>query len=391
MVNRQLLSVSIKHSSFLACILLTKTYCLSTEGDCDSRITIFRIMKRERNFSIYVQHFLFWILYWIIISLSAGLYDYDFSTIFLFTLSTLPLTIVTVYLFVYKILDPYYTKDRLRFILLSIVLLLCFVFTKRISVQYIQFPLLYAGGDYTFTFFDPYRLVTYALQIFTITGVFIGVKFYNEYRLEKVKVRTLKEEKRNIELQFLRSQLHPHFLFNTLNSLYYEVVNKTDNAGELLIKLSEILRYSLYESKDDLIPLEKEIRLINNYIDLEKSRYGDRLKVNLTIQGNESVLVPPLLCFSLIENAFKHGVATQLSNSEISIDINSSNELLRLSIDNPYEKTREKDEFNARKGIGLINVRKQLDLLYSQNYLLESSANNGRYLTKLEIKLSENA
>lgn len=361
------------------------------DPDCAYRIIIFNDMNRGLNLSLYVQHILFWILYWIIISLSAGLYDYDFATIFMFTLSTLPLTIITVYLFVYRVLDPYYALSKRRFILYSLILLVGFVFAKRLSVQYIQFPLMYADGDYTFTFYDPYRLVSYAMQIITISGVFIGIKFFNEYRIEKVKVRTLKEEKRQIELQFLRSQLHPHFLFNTLNSLYYEIVNKTDNAGDLLIKLSEILRYSLYECKDDLILLKKELTLINNYIDLEKSRYGERLNVNINFEGDDLVLIPPLLCFSLVENAFKHGAASQLSDSEINIFISSSKQLFTLEIDNPFEKLDKNDEFGAKKGIGMINVKKQLELLYSHNYLLESSENKGRYRTRLEIKLDQNA
>ena len=253
--------------------------------------------------------------------------------------------------------------------------------------MYIQFPLLYAGKDYTFTFFDTYRLVGYLLQIIAVTGVFIGFKLYRENRIEKKKVARLGQEKQEIELQFLRSQLHPHFLFNTLNSLYYEIVNKSDKAGDLVIQLSEILRYTLYECRDDQIKLSKELTLIKSYISLEESRYGKRLQVNFTFSGNEDLMLPPLVCFSLVENAFKHGAASQVSSSEINISVESNENNFVIDIDNPVGETITNDEFGSKKGIGIQNITRQLDILYPEKYQLSGFVEGSRYKTKLILNL----
>lgn len=345
-----------------------------------------KISKREK-----LNQAMFWILYWLIISLSGGLYDYNFKIITLYTLSSLPITIITTYIFVYIVFERYYTNNKKLFILHTSLLLLMFVLIKRLFVQYVQFPLLYADSDYTFTFLDANRIVSYIVQIIAITGIFIALKFYGDFRKEKRTVALLRDEKQKAELSFLKAQVHPHFLFNTLNSLYYEVVNKSDKAPDLLIQLSDILRYTLYECKTDFINLEKEVKLIRNYINLEKSRYGNRLNVNFETNGDLTIKFLPLICFSLVENAFKHGAASQSDKSTINLRMNIEADAFTFEIDNPYVEDLNSDEYGAKRGIGLVNIRKQLDIIYQDEYLLENKQIDDRYYAKLRVKLEGNA
>lgn len=334
------------------------------------------------------EHLLFWLVYWVFTSFSAGLYDFDFTTVALYSLSNLPLTILTTYVFVYALL-PLYSKGKLiLFILFTALLMMAALLLKRVSVQHIQFPLFYANTDWTFTFFDWYRIVGNLLQICATIALVSAIKIYRDWRITQDRLERIQTEKRNLELNYLKAQTSPHFLFNTLNSIYYEVVNKAETAPDSVIRLSELLRHVLYECSENFIQIEKEIELINNYIELQKRRYKNRLVVHFHHEGDTSKLCPPLIGFSLVENAFKHGMTEQIGECIIDIDLRIDATHYSLTIKNPVTQQHViAESIDRPKGLGLQNVNRQLSLIYQDDYILTNSIEDGTYICSLKLPL----
>lgn len=208
-------------------------------------------------------------------------------------------------------------------------------------------------------------------------------------RLAHSFIRNLNEKKAlenanlNAEVNFLKSQINPHFLFNTLNSIYAQAHSKSDNTEFSILKLSELLRYVLYDSGDDKVPLSKDIEYINNYIALQRLRLSDRISLHYAVSGNmEGVTIAPLLLISFIENAFKHGISyTQPSSTHIDISIFETT--LTLCVTNPIV---EKDSF-APGGLGLKNVKRRLELLYPDRHQLEIRRDNNLHTVNLKLEL----
>lgn len=335
------------------------------------------------------EHVLFWLLYWLLISISTGLYDFDFFNVAFYNLSRLPLTIFSTYVFIYRILPVLLEQKRAGFfVLASVGLLLATVFLDRLSIQYIQFPIFYANSEWSFTFFDWYRISGFAVHLVTTVGIVSGFKYYRDWQRAQRKMMVLSQEKREAELNYLKAQIHPHFLFNTLNAIYYEAIQQSEKTPELIIHLSELLRFSLYLSKDERIPVGEEIKVIESYIELQKCRYGDRLKVQMNCALDvDNIQIPPLLCFSLVENAFKHGVSESTGESLIRIDIELRDARIVMQVVNPKSQEHVTDPFGAAKGIGLKNTRRQLSLLFGNDFELRTESKLDQFICTLEIPI----
>ena len=199
---------------------------------------------------------------------------------------------------------------------------------------------------------------------------------------EKIKT-TLENEKLTAELAFLKSQINPHFLFNTLNNIYSLAYQQSDKTPAAILKLSEIMRYMLYESNEDKVELSKEIRYLENYIELQRLRFKNEAYVRLNICGEaDHQKIMPLVLISFVENAFKHGIATDPNNP---IDISICIEPIRLKfrISNKINNLN-KDETG---GIGLINVKRRLELFYKDHYQLEIDNQQDFYTSELLLDL----
>ncbi|MBX3240924.1 MAG: histidine kinase [Chitinophagaceae bacterium] len=190
------------------------------------------------------------------------------------------------------------------------------------------------------------------------------------------------------ELQFLQSQLSPHFLFNTLNNLYGISLSQQEKIPSLLLKLSDLLRYSVYDAKELYVPLSDEINYIKNYIDFERLRIGDRLELDTTIEEvlGSSVKIPPLLLIVFIENAFKHAKNTLTDKIQVSIVLKTFGKDILFSVRNSFDANAEPDKMEGRKGLGLENVSKRLELLYPGKYELITTKEDNIYSVKLQIK-----
>tara|TARA_R110000772_G_scaffold23252_1_gene62309 strand:- start:371 stop:1438 length:1068 start_codon:yes stop_codon:yes gene_type:complete len=211
---------------------------------------------------------------------------------------------------------------------------------------------------------------------------------FNYYKKQK-DVATLLEQKKTSELNALKNQLNPHFLFNTLNNLYALALKKSDKTPEVIAKLSEILDYILYQCKGNFVPLKNEIALLHNYIALEKIRYGDRVDIVFNEDIKSDQKTAPLLLLTFLENAFKHGVSQELNTARIELSITADENLIDFSIENTKPSNSKNRKNSDRDGIGLQNIRKQLDLLYPNNYKLDIKDTSDLYSVILKITPNE--
>ena len=221
----------------------------------------------------------------------------------------------------------------------------------------------------------------FSLSFFLLGGIYgLASDFYKRDRLEKIRL----QEQKEIELQFLRTQLKPHFLFNTLNSIYFLVRSKSDDAPEAVIMLSELMRYMLYEVGKNKVSLEKEINYIKNYISLQKLRLNNSEQVKLKVKGDYKHLqIYPLLLISFIENAFKHGTDFK-GQTFIDIDISVSGQELFFKAKNIIGIEKKAID---NSGIGLSNIKNQLEFLYRDNYSLSEEIQNNFYIVDLKMNL----
>jgi len=209
------------------------------------------------------------------------------------------------------------------------------------------------------------------------------LKFTVDWFLNERKQRDLETQRLSAELAFLKSQINPHFLFNSLNSIYSLAYQRSETTPDAILKLSEIMRYMLYESNDNKVDLEKELQYLQSYIDLQKIRFGNKAYIDFKVQGKvENQQIAPLLLIAFIENAFKHGVANNpLTPIRLLIDVDESH--LHFYMQN-------KKHMNNRDtlgGIGLNNVQRRLNLLYPGKYNLVVNDEIDTYTVELSLVL----
>lgn len=216
---------------------------------------------------------------------------------------------------------------------------------------------------------------------------FFGIirHFYNYIKLRQI-TQQLQIEKQAAELNYLRSQTNPHFLFNTLNNIYSLARDKSDLAPESILKLSKILRFMLYETSGKYIAVEQELRIMDDYIALEKLRYDESLRINFNHDIEDmKQAIPPLLLVPLVENAFKHGVSETRGRPFVDIHLSVRNRQLIFVVKNSIED--HAGEKGVKENIGLSNLRRQLELLYKQ-YDLNIDQNGTVFNATLRINLS---
>jgi LytS/YehU family sensor histidine kinase len=240
-------------------------------------------------------------------------------------------------------------------------------------------------ADYTF-----YNVSVQMTREIYLMGFTTAIKLakdwiQNQQHLAYISQQMKEKEKQYLEaeLNFLRSQIQPHFFFNTLNNLYSLTLKKSDQAPEVVLKLSDLMSYMLYESNTPKISLNKEITYLQNYLDLEKLRFGRRLHVSFEIEGQiADVCVPPLIFILFVENSFKHGAKNIVNKIQIDISLKVEDEFLFFRVQNPVSVI---DATPLSTGIGLKNVRRRLELLYADNYNLETVRKENEYIVSLKI------
>lgn len=193
-------------------------------------------------------------------------------------------------------------------------------------------------------------------------------------------ISKLKNEKTKAELLFLKSQVSPHFFFNMLNNLYGLVAKDTQKAQELILKLSDMMRYSIYEGEKETVSIQEEIEFLKNYITLHKMRYHKEITVDFKCDVDRNLKIVPLLFIILLENAFKHGVENLKDNAYINMNLTTSQNEIRFAIENNYEKAENSS------GIGLRNLKRRLELIYPHQHKLTFLVTENVYQVQLILK-----
>jgi sensor histidine kinase YesM len=314
---------------------------------------------------------LFWtiILLWYVIFFGRQNSNY-LQTLFFVGL-VMPVTIGTTYFLNYFLIPKFLLKDKYG------MFALYFVYTMIISIfleMLMSIVTFYIMAELKTKNMSPASFDVFFILTSLLAVVFLGmaVKLLLHWRTSKDDLQKLMLEKVETELKFLKAQLNPHFLFNTLNNLYYLATQKSDQAPAAILQLSEILDYSLYTSRAMFVPLEQEWRQVENYIALESLHYEDRLEVEANVSGNVGAyMISPMILITLIENAFKHGVVKSKEKSWIKINVACDKQYISISVRNSYEQFLKK-----KRGIGLENLKNQLNLLYPGSHVLELNTEN---------------
>ena len=236
---------------------------------------------------------------------------------------------------------------------------------------------------YPFISHDVSDRMGYSIESIIVFGI---IRFIYNYIKLKQATQQLRIEKQQAELNYLKSQTNPHFLFNTLNNIYSLARDKSDLAPESILRLSKILRFMLYETSGEYIAIEQELKIINDYLALEKLRYDDSLLINFNydIEDMKQAL-PPLLLLPLVENAFKHGVSETRNRPFLDIHLSINKRQLAFIIKNSTEEFP--GEGSVKENIGLSNLRRQLELLYKE-YSLSVQQGEGWFTATLKINLA---
>jgi two-component system, LytTR family, sensor kinase len=231
-------------------------------------------------------------------------------------------------------------------------------------------------------FFQGFNSVIFIFVILAIsTSIKITLQWYSDEKIRK----DAENQKLNAELSFLKSQINPHFFFNTLNSIYSLATKKSDKTPEAIIKLSQLMRYIIYDSEKDMVPFNNEIEYIKNFVELQKLRLRENVFIDLKIYGNTNdKWIEPLLLLPFIENAFKHGI-DYTEDCTIKILISINEDCLLFETENQIVKLLNQTWNNKNSGIGLPNSEKRLSLLYPGNHSLNISNENGLFKTILKL------
>lgn len=237
--------------------------------------------------------------------------------------------------------------------------------------------------------FPRYRGYNAVLFSFALLALGTSIKVYQDWYENEKQKKEMENQKLGAELSLLKSQINPHFFFNTLNSIYSLAIIKSSRTSEAVLKLSEIMRYIIYDTERKLVPLSKEVEYIANFIELQRLRLPDEIKVRFkTDLGEGESVIEPLLLLPFVENAFKHGVDVEKGGT-IDISVIRKRNELRLHVENPLVEDNI-NPIEGQSGFGMKNTLKRLKLLYQDNFTFSAGPVKTSYVVELVLKLKEN-
>jgi two-component system LytT family sensor kinase len=351
-------------------------------------------MRRPVNIKRIGVHVLFWALY-VLYYLFQRIWDENAQFKYynaLHLLTTIPMTMVLVYINLYFLMPRYfYTRKYFTYaITLFLVMLAWGLYLRYVSYK-IWLPWDYTHNyeDYAMSpksFFVPLRIIRNTLEFYPVVALTMLIKIMsNMYRNEK-RMREIEAAQFSTELNYLKAQLHPHFFFNTLNSLYSLTLQRSDAAPDMVLRLSNLMHYVLYEANARQVPLQQDLDHLKHYINIEKTRFADRLDLSFHYSGPiAGKQIAPLLLLPFVENAFKHGLTHETQQAWITIDIKVQDHQLFFKAENSFKRPAAAQ----RTGVGLINVKRRLELAYPERHTLVIREQEGIFSADLKIMLDE--
>lgn len=342
--------------------------------------------KHTRFKTPFKFHFIFWVSYFLLNILRWGSYFNDYWYSLKSNLVEFPLHIIIVYFILYYLFPQFILKKKYFKFLIYFILSLLLLYVVRSGFNYLLVSEnIWPEAKGLQEAFTLNHVLAVVIGEAYVIGFVATIKLVLDFLFERERVKELQAIQLKTELQFLKAQIQPHFFFNTLNNLYALTLVKSKQAPEVVLKLSKIMEYILYDAKEPKIRLLNEVKYIQNYIDLEKLRFGDTVNVQVHLQGNiEDEHVPPLLFLPFIENCFKHGaLENNMLNILIAFEATKDN-VLKFSVINNYNTLTQ----NKKKhGIGNQNVLRRLELLYKDKFTLEIKTEAQNYSVALSIQL----
>lgn len=341
-----------------------------------------------------LRHVLFWSGVFLYFFLVANSINYASTRHILESYALIVgLQMITAYSCLYFLMPRFLNRGKpFLFILLMVLLLVVlfiiynvckvYYFDPTYYDSYNELSKAYAKLPITKRLMNFQVLLSKGILYASPTAFLLLLRFYRNQR----KYLKLNEQKKVAELSALKNQLNPHFLFNTLNNLYALAIAKSDKTPEVIERLSDMLDYMLYRCNDTYVSLKKEIGLIENYLALEKVRYGKRVAVTFDHQISKEVQIAPLLLLTFVENAFKHGVRQELEQAKITISIRLVTDMIVFNIDNTIPVGGELYEPKIKEPLGIKNVQQQLTLLYPNAHELSIDASKKGYSVCLKLQ-----
>jgi len=338
-----------------------------------------RFMDHVFDQKRWLIHILFWLCVFVFYVIFFSRRNSNYLQTLFFVGLLMPVTIGSTYFFNYYLVPKFLMKEKFGFFLLYSIYALIACLVLEMMIAMLTFIVM-AGLRTQAMSPASFDLIFLLTSLLMVVFLGVGIKMILHWRQSKEDYQKLMRDKVETELKFLKTQLNPHFLFNTLNNLYYLSTEKSDKAPQAILALSEILDYVLHSGKSVLVPLKSELKQIDNYIALELLRYEDRVSIDTNYTGDlESHEIGPMILITLIENAFKHGVMPIAGKAWIKIQVKCEKNSIVISMRNSSRPR------NLGSGIGLTYLRSQLDYLYNGNYTLDVKDESG---TEFSVSLT---
>ena len=347
--------------------------------------------QKQIQYKSIVRHVLFWLALMLYQVISYG---WEYTDEFTFKLAPalltagIPVTIILTYVNLYVLMPVYYYRQKYIQYAVAIVLLLLaggllvryLTYAVVIPWERLHYPVRYAMENKHF--WIPVRILRISLEPYPIIALTMLLKLMNNaYNTEK-NLRELEQEKFSAEMRLLKAQINPHFFFNTLNSLYGLALKGSEKTAKMVLRLSELMHYMLYEARAEKVLLKNEVSHLENYISIEQMRFADRLDLSFEYSGDiAGKMIAPLLLLPFVENAFKHGLTNDAG--WITITLKVINNRLFLKVENSYSPIINK----SGHGLGLENVKRRLELTYPGKYELSLVGNNEIFEAGLKLDL----
>jgi len=338
-----------------------------------------------------LRHLLFWLVYILYQAVTPGWEDTDSFNFWLppqLIAVAIPLTIIAVYLNLYVLMPLFFHKRAyVKYTLTLILLLLLSGLLTRLLTHMFVLPWEQIHNPARYQqekkqFWIPVRILRLALETYPVIAITTFLELMQRAFQQEKNLRELEKEKFSAEIALLKAQINPHFFFNTLNSIYALTLKGSDLASKVVLRLSHLMRYMIYDAGADKVFLKHDVDHIENYINIEKMRFADRLDLSFHYSGDISdKMIAPLLLLPFVENAFKHGIEEDAG--WVTINLNVIDTRLFLKVENSYPKNIR----TSGHGLGLKNVRRRLELIYPGQHELKLTKSEESFEADLKINL----
>jgi len=339
-------------------------------------------LQRNRVFLLHLSFWCFYVSFYVYAVSSRPGREVSLTRLVLSSSLQLSFAMLVTY-FNYFVLLPRYLRHQktwkyfIEFVIPFIILIFVRVYVQRYVME--------SFGIHERYYYTTFYVVQLSFDTLLIT-IFVGMlRFATGWFELEARRKQMENDKLTNELKFLKAQINPHFLFNTLNNLYYLAYSHSANTTEVIAKLSQMMRYMIYDSNYPKVHLSKEIEYMQNYISLERLRLNNEVPIDFVIEGEpENKSITPLIFITFLENAFKHGVSANTADSWVKISVKLKGNECIYTVENSKLKSLDNKE---KSGIGLQNVKRRLELSYPDKYTLKTDDQSDRYFVQLNLFL----